>query len=147
MINETVLRRILYVGTGLVFVVTLILTFMVIPSVRMDSSPQATPERAVPAIWVSIIIHLLIVAALIWIILVNQRGGRIKKGLLVTLGVVLLLLSLMVLDGASAYLDHPDPIMHGVAISMFICIGCNVIASVLAFFTAWNSRRIQPPSK
>lgn len=146
MINETVLRRILYVGTGLVIVVTLILAFMVIPSVRMDSSPQATPERAVHGIWVVIIIHLLIVAALVWTILVNQRGGRIKKGLLVALGVVLLLLSLMVLDGASAYLDHPDPIMHRVSISMFICIGCNVIASVLAFFTAWNSRRLQPPS-
>ena len=146
MINETVLRRILYVGTGLVFVVTLILAFMVIPSVRMDSSPQATPERAVHGICVVIIIHLLIVAAIVWTILVNKRGGRIKKGLLVALGVVLLLLSLMVLDGATAYLGHPDPIMHRVSISMFICIGCNVIASVLAFFTAWNSRRLQPPS-
>ena len=142
MINETILRRILYVGTGLVIVVNLILAFMVIPSVRMDTSPQATPENAVHGIWVVIIIHLLIVAALVWTILVNQRGGRIKKGLLIALGVVLLLLSLMVLDGASAYLDHPDPIMHRVPISMFICTGCNFIASVLAFKTAWYSRRL-----
>jgi hypothetical protein len=141
MVNETVLHRILYVGTGLVIVVTLILAFIVIPSVRMDTSPQATPEDAVLGILVVIIIHLLIVAALVWTIL--QRGGRIKKGPLVALGVLLLLLSLMVLDGASAYLDHPDPIMHKVPISMFICTGCNFIASVLAFLTAWYSRRLQ----
>jgi hypothetical protein len=147
MINETILRRILYLGTGLIIVVVLILAFMVIPSVRMDTSPQATPERAVPAIWIVVIIHLLIVAALIWTILVIQRGGRINKGLLVTVGVVLILLSLMVLDGASAYSGHPDPGMHRVAVSMFVCVGCNFLTSVLAFFTAWNSRRLQPPSK
>lgn len=147
MINETVLRRILYVGTGLIIVVALILAFMVIPSIRMDTSPQATPERAVHGIWVVIIIHLLIVALLIWTILVNQRGGRISKGLLVTAGVVLILLGLMVLDGASAYLGHPGPGMHRVAISMFVCVGCDFMSGVLAFFSAWNSRLLQPPSK
>ena len=147
MSNETILRRILYVGAGLVIVVTLILAFMVIPSVIIDTSPQAAPEIAVPGILFVIFIHLLIVAALVRTILVNQRGGRIKKGLLIGLGVVLLLLSLMVLDGASAYLDHTDPIMHRVAISMFICTGCNFIASVLALLTALYSRRLQPPSK
>ena len=141
MANETVLHRILYVGTGLVIVVILILAFIVIPSVRADTSPQASPEDAVPGIFVVIIIHMLIVAALVWTIL--QRGGRIKVGPLVALGVVLLLLSLMVLDGASAYLSHPDPIMHKVPISMFICTGCNFIASVLAFLAAWYSRRLQ----
>ena len=146
MSNETILRRILYVGAGLVIVVTLILAFMVIPSVIIDTSPQAAPEIAVPGILFVIFIHLLIVAALVRTILVNQRGGRIKKGLLIGLGIVLLLLSLMVLDGASAYLDHTDPIMHRVAISMFICTGCDFIASMLAFITAFYSRRLQPPS-
>jgi hypothetical protein len=147
MINKTVLRRMLYVGTGLIIAVTLILAVIVIPSVRMDTSPQATPESAVPALWLSIIVHLIIVALLILTILVNRRGGRISKGLLIAAGVVLLLLSLMILDGASAYLGHPDPGMHKVAISMFICVGCNFLASVLLFFTAWHSRLLQPPSK
>ena len=147
MINETVLRRILYVGTGLIIAVALILAFIVIPSVRMDTSPQATPEKAVPAIWVVVIIHLLIVAALIWTILVIQRVGRINKGLLIASGVVLILLGLIISDGASAYLGHPGPGMHRVGISMFICVGCNFITSVLAFFTAWYSRRLQPLSK
>lgn len=146
MINETVLRRILYVGTGLIIAVALILVFMVIPSVRMDTSPQATPERAVHGIWVVIIVHLLIVAALIWTFMVNKRGGRINKELLVAAGVIPILLSLLILDGASAYLNHPDPGMHKVAISMFICVGCDFIAGVLAL-TARYLRRHQPPSK
>ena len=147
MSNKNIFRRILYVGAGLVIVVTLILAFIVIPRVIKDTSPQATPEMAVPGILFVIFIHLLIVAALVRTIIVNQRSGRIEKGLLIGLGVVLLLLSLMVLDGASAYIDHTDPIMRRVSISMFICTGCNFIASVLAFLTAWYSRRLQPPSK
>ena len=145
--NDTILRRILYVGTGLVIVVTLILAFLVIPSVIIDTSPQADPERAVPGILFVIIIHLVIIAALVRTILVNQRGGRINKGLLIGLGVLLVLLSLMVSDGASAFLNHTDPIMHRVAISMFICTGCNFIASVLALSVAWYSRQLQPSSK
>ncbi len=118
--NNTILRRILYAGTGFVIIVTLILAFIVIPSVILDTSPQADPERAVPGILFVIVVHLIIVAAMVRTILVNQRGGRIEKGLLIGLGVLLLLLSLMVLDGASAYSDHTDPIMKKVAISMFI---------------------------
>jgi len=147
MVNETVLQRILYVGTGLVIVVTLILAFIVIPSVRMDTSPQADPERAVPGILFVIIIHLIIVVALVRTILLNKRGGRMGKGLLIGLGVLLLLFSLMILDGASAYLSHPDPIMHKVPISMYICTGCNFVASVLAFLASWYSRRLQSLSK
>ena len=125
--NDTILRRILYVGTGLVIVVTLILAFLVIPSVIIDTSPQAQPEIAVPGILFVIIIHLVIVAALVRTTLVKQRGGRINKGLLIGTVVLLVLLSLMVLDDASAYLDHTDPIMYRVAISMFICPGATLL--------------------
>ncbi|MBN2862277.1 MAG: hypothetical protein JXN62_03885 [Bacteroidales bacterium] len=146
MYNKTILHRILYSGIGLVIIVVLILSLVVIPSVLKDTSPQAAPERAIPGIVVVIIIHLLIVAALVRAILINKQGRRFDKGLLIALGVVLILLSLMVLDGASAYLDHTDPVMHRVAISMFFCTGFNFIAGVLVFFTLWYSRRLRPPS-
>jgi hypothetical protein len=142
MINETVLRRILYVSIALIIIVTIILAFIVIPSVKMDTSPQATPEKAVPAIWVVVIIHLLTVAALIWTIHVNQRAGHINKGLLVASGVALILLALIISDGATAYLGHPGPGLHRAGISMFICVGSNIITSGLVFFTAWYSRRL-----
>ncbi len=147
MSNESILRRILYVGAGLVTVVILILAFIVIPSVVKDTSPQAAPKTAAQGIIFVIIIHLLIVAALVRTILVNQRGGRIKKGLLIGSGVVLVLLSLLLLDGASAYSDHTDPIMNRVSVSMYVCTGFNLFASVLVLLTAFYSRRLQPPLK
>jgi len=147
MSNELVLRRILYVGAGLVIVVILILSFLVIPSVIKDTSPQATPEAAVPALLSVLFIQLLIVAGFIRIIFVNRRGSNIAKGPLIGIGVVLLLLSLMILSGAAGYLTHPDPIMYKVSVSMFICTGFNFIASILAILTALFSRRLQQPSK
>ncbi|MFO7671999.1 MAG: hypothetical protein R6W31_20240 [Bacteroidales bacterium] len=140
------MRRILYVGAGLVIAVILILAFIVIPSVIKDTSPQAVPKTAVLGIVFVIIIHLLIVAALIRTILRNKQGGRIKKGLLIGSGIVLVLMSLMILDGASGYSDHTDPIMNRVSVSMYVCTGFNFIASVLVLLSAFFIRRIHQPS-
>ncbi len=90
MINKTGLHRILYMGTGLVVVVILILGLVVIPSVIRDTSPRAAPETAVPGILFVIIIHSVIVAALVRTILDIRRGGRVSKGLHIGLGVLLL---------------------------------------------------------
>lgn len=147
MSNVTFLRRILYIGAGLVILVILILAFIVIPSVINDTSPQAAPEAAVPGIIFVIIIHLLIVAAFVRIILVNRRGGHIEKGLLIGIGVVLILFSLMILDGATAYLGHPDPVMHRASLSMFVCTGFNFITSVLVLLTAFFIKRLEQPSR
>ena len=139
--RSAVLHRFLYFGAGLVIVVALILAFLVIPSVLIDTSSQADPETAVPGILFVIILHIIIVVTLIRTILLNKRRGRIEKGLLIGLGVLLLLLSLMVLDGASAYKGHSDPIMQRVSFSMFICAGFNFIAGVLTFLVAGFSKR------
>lgn len=143
MINETSLIRMLYVGTGLIIVVVLVLAFLVIPSVIIDTSSQADPKTAVPGIAFVIILHLIIAGALIRAIIVKKRGGRIDKGLLIGLGVLLLLLSFMVLDGASAYGSHTDPVMHTASVSLFICAGFNFTAVVLFFLAAWFSKRVR----
>lgn len=141
--NQTSLHRILYVGTGLVIVVVMILAFLVIPSVIRDTSSKADPKTAVPGISFVIVLHLLIAATLIRTILVYKRRGRIEKGLLIGLGVLLLLLGLMTMDGASAYKGHSDPIMQIVSFSMFICAGFNFIAAVLSFLVAGFSKRFK----
>ncbi|HOU03039.1 MAG TPA: hypothetical protein PLL94_13320 [Bacteroidales bacterium] len=99
-----------------------------------------------PGIVFVIIIHLLIVAALVRTILINKRGAKLNKGPLIAAGVMLLLLSLMVLDGATAYKDNTDPTMKRAAISMFIGAGFNFIASVLTLFTSCYSRGRRLPS-
>ena len=131
MINEIVWRRMLYLSMGLIFVVAVILVILVIP-------PSTLPEMAVIPTLVIAIIHLLIVVALIWTIRVNKRGGRINKELLVAAGVIPIVLSLLILDGAFAYIDDPD--MHGVGILLFICVGCDFVAGLLALIARYFRR-------
>ncbi|MBN1627661.1 MAG: hypothetical protein JW944_14160, partial [Deltaproteobacteria bacterium] len=72
-----------------------------------------------------------------------RRGGRVSKGLHIGLGVLLLLMTLMVLDGALAYLGHSNPIMHRVAISMFVGTLFDFIASLMTLLIAWYLKRFQ----
>ena len=141
MINEIVWNRMLYVGIGLITTVAAILAIVVIPYVISDKSPSATPENAVPAISVIVIVHLLIIVALIWTIKVNKRSGEIKKELLVIAGLTLIVLSLLILDGAFAYIDNPSMFVAG--ISMFICVGCDFIAGLLTLIARYF-RRTRP---
>ena len=131
MIRKTAWRRILYVAIGLVIMVILILVFFVIPHLRLDTSPHATPEKAIPATFVVAGIHLFIIALLIYSVMFSFREGHFENGFLITAGVVLILLSLMIIDGAIAYLVHPD--LHNNSISLFICVGFDFIAGVLSF--------------
>lgn len=144
MINEIIWHRMLYSSIGLIFVVAAILAIVVIPQVMSDKSPSATPENATPAIAVIVIVHLLIVVALIWTIKVNNRGSHINKELLVAAGVIPMVVGLLILDGAFAYVDKPDT--HSTGIWMFICVGCDFVAGLLALIARYF-RRYGPLSK
>lgn len=135
MISKSSWNRILYMATGLIIMVVIITIFYIIPQVKADTSPTATPERAVPAFWVIVSIQLLIVAALIYSIMFSHREGHFENGFLVTAGVVMILSSLILIDAASASLGHPD--LHVVAILLFICIGFDFIAGVLSFIARY----------
>ena len=131
MIRETAWRRILYVATGLVIMVILILVFFVIPHIRLDTSPHATPDTAIPATFVVAGIHLFIIILLIYSVMFSFREGHFENGFLITAGVLVILLSLVIIDGAIAYLGHPD--LRSTSISMFICVGFDFIAGILSF--------------
>ncbi len=131
MIKENILRRILYTGVGLVILVTVLLTFIVIPCVILDKSPDATPGNAVFGILVVVILHLLILYAFREAIIVNKRNGHLGNIVFIVSGTGLLLLGLLVMDGAFAYLGNIH--MYLASISMFICVGCDFFAAVIAF--------------
>ena len=131
MISQISFHRMLYVGIGLITAVAVILAILVIP-------PSTLPHSYINSIWVKVIIHLLIIIALIWTIKVKKRGGQINKELLVAAGVIPIVLSLLILDGAFAYIDKPD--LHTVAISMFICVGCDFVAGLLALIARYFPR-------
>ncbi len=135
MISKTSWNRILYMATGLVIMVIIIIIFYIIPQVKTDTSPTATPDKAVPAFWVITLIQVLIVAALIYSIMFSHKVGHFENGFLVTAGVILIISSLILIDAASAALGHPD--LHVAAIFLFICIGFDFTAGVLSFIARY----------
>jgi len=132
MISQIQFRRMLYLGIGLLTAVAAILAILVIP-------PSKIPEPAIIPIWVNVIVHLLIIVALIWIIKVNKRNGEIKTELLAGAGIVLIILSLLILDGAFAYINNPNMIVA--SISLFICVGCDFAAGLIALLARFLPKR------
>lgn len=125
MISLINFRRMLYLGIGLLTAVAAILAILLIPSFKI-------PEQAIVPILVNVIVHLLIVVGLLWIIKINKRSGKTKTELLAGSGFLLILLSLLILDGAVAYINDPNMIVAGVL--FFICVGCDFVAGLLALF-------------
>ncbi len=129
--SETIRNYIQYIGAGLVIFTTLILAFIIIPGLFIDKTPGLNLEMAIKMLIVTIILHLLICYAFWRMIIVNKRGGRLKKIVFIITGIGLLILGLFLSDGAFAMWGHAN--MRFVAISWFICVANDVIAGVLAF--------------
>ena len=129
--SETIRNRIPYFGAGLVILTVLILAFIVIPGFFADKTPGLQLEASIKIIIVTIILHLLICYAFREMIIVNKRGGRLKKIVFIITGTGLLILGLFLSDGAFAMSGHAN--MQFVAISWFICVANDVIAGILVF--------------
>jgi hypothetical protein len=135
--NGTMLQRILYTGTILVLLVALISTVIVIPFILQDKTPGATPENAVFGITIIIALHLPFLVAFGVAIVTSKRGGHLKDIVYIASGIGLIILGLMISDGAVAYARHVE--MYPASISIFVCVGCDLVAAVMAF----AARRLQ----
>lgn len=52
--SEVLARRMLLVCAALFLLVAIVVALRVIPAVQSDLSPEARPERAVPAFWINV---------------------------------------------------------------------------------------------
>lgn len=129
--SETIRNRIQYIGAGLVILSTLILAFIIIPGEFTDKTAGLQIEATIKMLIVTIIFHLLIFYGFREMIIVNKRGGRLKKRVLIIIGIGLFLLGLFLSDGAFATLGHAN--MQFVAISWFVCVANDIIAGILVF--------------
>jgi len=137
--SETIRNRIQYIGAGFVILTTLILAFIIIPGEFTDKTPGLQLEAAIKTLIITIILHLLICYAFIEMIIVNKRGGRLKKIVFIITGIGLVILGLFLSDGAFATSGHAN--MQFVAISWFICVVNDIIAGILVFVALF----LQPP--
>ena len=136
----TLYRRCLFVGVAIFVMIALVIAAVVIPPVKADTFPLATPERAVPAFWVSFVLHLLLATVLFFTALrmTETSGGR--TAVLVSLGVIALVLSLPLADAADAYQQHGPPLQTA-STSLFVCMAGGFLNAVLLITMAFLLRR------
>jgi hypothetical protein len=129
-------RLILRVAAALALGVAIIVAVGVIPLVRADTSPHATPGQAIPAFWGNIILQVLVGMALFGISFIRRTGDRASKVPAVVVGLIALALGLGLLDAAMAY-QGEGPGMLGASIALYVCVGFDFLIGIIAFLAAF----------
>lgn len=123
-------RRALLACAGLFVAVALVVALGVIPPVKADIFPAATPRSAAIGFWINVAFDILVAAALVLISLRTTGRTRLSTTALALLLSLALLLALGLADAAFAFQAH-GPAMHTVPILLFPCSAADLIAAVL----------------
>jgi hypothetical protein len=129
--KEAFLRRILYLGVILVILTIVLMPLIIIPFVFADKTGTATPGPATVGTIILVILHLLILYGFREAIIVNKRNGHLNTAVFIICGIALLLFGLIILDGATEFLGFYHNYLLG--ITLLFCIGCDVVAAIIAF--------------
>ncbi len=129
MIKETSLRRMVSIAAALAVGVALMWAFVFVP--RLGAHPQAIAERVNNSSKVFFAIQLVAVIVLLIVVILSRRGAKMLGGPLYLGAVLLFLHDFMVFDGAVEMIQTYEG-FRTVAILMFVCIGLNLVAAVLA---------------
>jgi hypothetical protein len=127
--NPKLCRRSLLVGAVLLLVVALVIAAEVIPSVKADTSPHATPKTAVPAFWVVVVLNLMAGTALVLIAMSTAVSGRLVHVVLGTMMILIFLFALALTDAAFALYAH-GPAMRLTDVLLFFCATADLGASL-----------------
>lgn len=114
--------------TGLVLLSVLLL-LVTIPFIIQDTSPGSDPRTTAISAFVMIVLHLVISYQFIKTIRANKKGRKTDKGLTIGLGVLLIFLGFIILDGAFAFLDK---VLFG-SILMLVVVFCDILAAIATF--------------
>ena len=117
-------RKIFTIVAILVFLSVLSL-LVVIPRMLQETFPGGLPKAAAIATSVAMGVRLLILIAILFGIRVTKRRGRVNREINLATAVVLILLGLVLMDGAFAYVGS----LLFVSIGMFVCVFCDLAAA------------------
>jgi hypothetical protein len=128
-------RRSLLLSAALLVLAALVIILGVIPPVKTDTFPLATPERAVGAFMVSAALYLLFAAALVIIGLrAAGRTRRLTFGLW-SLALLTFSFAFALNDAAFAFRGH-GPALHVAVILLHCCTGGLLVAALLTLTNA-----------
>lgn len=123
-------RRILLTSAGLLVAVALVVAVGVIPPVKADIFPAATPQRAAVAFWIIVAIDILAAAVLVFISLWTTGRSCLSTTALGLVAFLALLLALGLTDAAFAYRSH-GPAMQTVPILLFFSSAMDLLTAAL----------------
>ena len=127
-------RWMLAVCGVLLVAVALVVAVGVIPLVRVATSPDITPESAVPAFWVNVGLQLLAALVLMLIAVLSKRRSPISTSALIATGIVVLFLAFALSDAALAFREAG---MQAVVTLLFLCVAADALAGGLTIATAF----------
>jgi hypothetical protein len=126
--------RFRWLGAGLVLASAAVVAFGVIPLVRADTYPQATPDRAVPAFWANVLLSVLVAAAAF-----ASSRAAVRRILPGVAGIVAVLLGLVLIDAATAFSGH-GPGMRGAVVALWVCVCLDLAGGALMGIAAFVRR-------
>lgn len=127
-------RRSLLVGAALLAAVALAIAFGVVPPVRSDAFPRATPARAAAAFRVNVALDVLAAAVLLLVATRSTSRTRLSTTALASTAFVVILLGVALLDAASAMSGH-GPAMRAPTTILFACAAADLAVGVLVVAT------------
>jgi hypothetical protein len=98
--------RLLLVCSILIVLVALSIALIVIPAVKIEWLSGGTPEKAVWAFWLNVVLSLLSAAICAAIAIWSKGRSLFSTIILVLLGLIVLALGVALFDAASAYRSH-----------------------------------------
>jgi uncharacterized protein YacL len=136
MAKETTLRRMVYVGIGLIIAPAVFSAFVVIPRMAMH---QESINSVASAWFFCVIIPLIVAAFLLASFVPNRHNLARIKGVLICAGVVVIILSLMIAKQAGWYLEQYR--FYDFTIPEFICAGAYLVAGILLIIVSVKIKR------
>ena len=124
-------RRLLLIGAVLLVAVALVIPWAVIPPVRADTFPGATPESAVPAFSIIVCFHVLAATVVGLTAARITTVGRAWRPLILVPLALLVLLSAYALSQPGGAYSREDPPMQTASVFLFACAASDLLAAVL----------------
>jgi len=125
-------RRLLLIGAAFLVAVALVIPWAVIPPVRADTFPGATPESAVPAFWIIVFFHVLAATVVGLIAARITTVGRAWSPWILFALALLLLLSAYALEEPGRAYSREGPAMQTASVCLLACAASDLLAAVLA---------------
>ena len=128
-------RRSLLTCAALLVAVALVVAAGVVPPVKADTSPHATPQRAVPVFWGIVVLNLLVATSLVFIAIRATDRSGLSPIVLGSLAFLAFASACFLAAPAFGYRAH-GPAMQTACILLFLCSAAEFLAAVLVSTTA-----------